>query len=221
METSMTATSGHSSVAFSTASAPSAASPMTHMSASASMSRFNPSRTTAWSSAKRMCSLAMGFSCLRRRQRNPYKDGRALTDIGFHLHFAVHQRSAFLHAQQPEPFPLGVTRHGFDVETFAIVLNDNLHLIGPALDDQTDAARAGMLENVGERFLHDPIGSCLDRRGQALPRPSRRVKINLDVGRRGPLLDVVGEGAQQPQIVERGRPQFQGEVVNLLSNLFG
>ena len=47
------------------------------------------------------------------------------------------------------------------------------------------------------------------------------MKIDVDFESCRPLLDEVGERAQQPEIVERRRAQFQSKVVNLFSNGFG
>ena len=59
------------------------------------------------------------------------------------------------------------------------------------MDADVDAARAGVLEHVGRRFLKDPVGGEIERRRQRL-RLTVDAGIDLEAGR-AQFLDEAGQ----------------------------
>src|SRR5436305_10747641 len=107
IETSMTTTSGLSSLAFSKAALPLSASPTTDMSACALTSDLNPSRMTVWSSAKKMRSVFTWENLLFGRcvNGNANHQGRASTGLRFDIKASADQCDALPYAQQSESAP--------------------------------------------------------------------------------------------------------------------
>src|SRR5258708_2340289 len=155
METSSTTTSGRSCATCSQAAWPSPASPVTSMSGWALMRDFNPSRTTAWSSARKTCSLVMAVPFPARGERNAGEDRGAVPGRRLDRQRPPQQGQAFLHPQQAQP--PGGPRPRLRVEAAAVVLDDDGNLARGAVQDEADALRPGVLEHVGQRLLHDPV----------------------------------------------------------------
>src|SRR5689334_8413273 len=105
MDTSITTTSGRISHAARHASPPSSASPTTCMSGCALTSDFSPSRTTMWSSARKMLSLLTPppFPPDARLEGYAHEQRRAHVRLGLDVDGAAEQRRALAHPEQPEP----------------------------------------------------------------------------------------------------------------------
>ena len=154
MTTSMRTTSGFCSRASNTASLTSPASPTTSMSCSASSSRRRPARTTAWSSTIRtriavLLRHRIGTSATivvpapsRRLDREP----------------TVEQPDALLHADEAEPLALAACR----AETPPVVLDHGHHDAFALASRGRSPAGAGVLDDVRQRLLHDPVERGLD-----------------------------------------------------------
>src|SRR6185503_7377408 len=117
---------------------------------------------TTWSSASRMRSrpLTSGMlacpaeACRRRRDRrhgcggHSYEDRRSVTGCGLDLQRGADERGAFLHAQQTEPAPIRIDPGR--IESYAIILHDQRHVIGPSLENDLDVAGTRVLGDVVE-----------------------------------------------------------------------
>ena len=134
------------------------------------------------------------------------------------------QRQPFAHAGKPESAGAlhadkAVLRRG--VEAVAIVFDRQLqHRVG-AIDH--DADRRGcrrMLDNIGQPLLNDAV----DRRShffrQFVELRIAAVEIGLDAVLLAPIAQVICERARQPQFIDRGGPQFPGDIVKRFAHLF-
>src|SRR5688572_1992463 len=169
--------------------APSPASQTTIMSFWLSMTSLRPSRTTTWSSASRMRSRPLGSGMLaccaeayRRRRdgrdrngRHAHKDGRTVAGRRLDLQGGANQRRTFLHAQQTEPAAVAV--HSGQVETDAVILDDQRDLIGPPLENDLHVAGARVLGDVVEGLLRDPVERRLDLGGETVGRQAGGMKL--------------------------------------------
>src|SRR4051812_17224561 len=169
MDTSMTATSGPSSVARGRAPSPSAASATTSMSAWASIRARSPARTTLWSSARSTRSLAVMTRLPRwstegdaGSHRRPLAVARLDQEGPAHqAHPLAHPEQAQSPAARPRPDPLRV-------EPPAVILDQGGQLVPAPLHDHADLPRRGVLGDVVQRLLHDPIDRRLDVQRQAV-----------------------------------------------------
>src|SRR6202008_1466993 len=135
--------------------------------ACALISNSSPARTTAWSSASTICSLLIGrlTSAARfRMERDMHIDRGGGAWGGLDVELPTGPRRALGHAGKPKRSTCaGRVRHAFKVETTAVVLDDRAHFASVALDDQAHVGCLSVLEDVGQRLLHDAIDSCFYR----------------------------------------------------------
>ena len=73
---------------------------------------------------------------------------------------AAVQRGALAHADQPEP---AVAARPAVARAAAVVDDLDLELVGPVAQVHVGARRPRVLERVGQRLLHDPVGRDVDR----------------------------------------------------------
>src|SRR3954469_23287643 len=107
------------------------------------------------------------------------KHGRAPLFTGLDAEMSVDQGSSFLHSQQPQPLAAALfidCRR--EIESDAVILDDRDHLVRSPLDNHADARRSGMLDDVVQRLLHNPVNRRFDVRRQPLALPARAVKID-------------------------------------------
>ena len=87
---------------------------------------------------------------------------------------------------------------GVGVEAAAVVLHDGREVAAVPPQDDADPARRGVLGDVGEGLLEDPVDGRLDLRREARRPPGLAVELDGDPGPRGPLVQVVGQGRASP-----------------------
>ena len=184
---SIRAMSGRCSAASVTACRPSAASATTSMSSSASSSDRMPLRISAWSSASRIL----------------IKHGARRGELGAHLEAAAVLRSGvepaaerghpFAHADEAEP---GARRPGgrcwCRADAGAVVVDLDREGVRRVVQVNRRAGPAGVTADVGERFLHDPVGGL------------------VHFGRQRPLGAGHGHGHREP-----GRARARHQAVQL------
>src|SRR5690242_3777990 len=176
---SMSAMSGRCSAASATACCPSAASATTSMSSSASSSDLMPLRISAWSSASRILITTAPASRQRPSRQSPSRQ-RPRGQFGPHPEAAVVLRSGLelaaegghplAHADEAET---GTRRPGAvpvasasQPGSAAVVVNLDGESLRSVVQVHRRAGLAGVAADVGERFLHDPVGGlvCLGRK---------------------------------------------------------
>src|SRR6266481_3371112 len=182
MPMSISTMSGRNSRAFSTASPPLAASPMTSKSLSLSSRRRTPWRNSVWSSTSKHLIFGMGESSLIR----PLRGICRLCQRAFHNlrglsrgHANLNARSfsfgrghacdpaqhcnAFLDACQAKRL---VTQAGPGLNTNAIVFNGHLHQIILARHLDHNTFGLGMLGYIVQRLLHHAVDGLFGTWGQ-------------------------------------------------------
>ena len=166
MRTSMRTTSGSSARAASTASNPSAASPTTSISASASRIFRKPARTSVWSSAIRTRTVTLA------RPRAEGGRGRRSRRRCEHLRRTrLHKRDSLAHAHEPVTCVVRFPR------ALSVVGDLELELPTRVADDHAGVRRPGVLEDVGESLLNDPVGRNRHPWGK---RDLRTLDVELD-----------------------------------------
>src|SRR5438067_8827875 len=144
-------------------------------------------------------------------------DGRAGIGGRLDVDSPAGQRRTLFHAFDAELRSCaGRVRRALEVEAAAVVLDDREYLPVAALDDQAHARGLGVLEDVGQRLLHDAVDSRLDGRRKALVVKPDRVYVHCYATLRRPLPDEQAQRGVQPQVVQRWRAQLECEVVNRL-----
>src|SRR5437868_714960 len=139
METSITTTSGSSVCAQLTAVKPSLASPTTSMSGCALISSLMPSRTVSWSSAIMIRRLLMASYLLAGLiERHTNKDSRPLARSAFDFKRPANESGALAYVDQAKPAPRAGGRCLIDVKSYAVVLNDQHHLLAAPLKHHFD-----------------------------------------------------------------------------------
>src|SRR3990172_596936 len=201
MEMSMTMTSGVRLRASSTASRPLEASPTTSISGSMSRRARSPERSTAWSSARRtrIFSVTVALPAAAPRQRGLHRDTRAPARSRLNSHPSSDEGQPPLPPEQAEPGAAGTLR-GLHVEPAAVVLDDETQ--GAAATGQAGLHLrcAGMLGDVGQRLLDDPVEHQLYIRRQASEPAARKLRFH------GPAMrEVLHERLErrfQPQVIQ-------------------
>ena len=197
MRTSIKITSGSSSRAWASAWPPSAASPATARSGSASSSIRRPSRTRSWSSAIRTL-ITTGRAPAGRR---PAAAGRARRT----RRPAAARRPA--HRRIPPPArasrPARARRLGPRRPDFAVPssVTSIVTVSWRAADRHVGAGRAGVLEDVGQRLLDDPVDRHVHGRGQR-----GEVAVDDQVHRQARGPDAGGQRVQVADARLRGEP---------------
>src|ERR1051326_7575419 len=203
---SSTATSGLSSVTPLTAARPSAASPITSMSDCELTSIRNPSRSIAWSSARKTRSFSV-FVCVapclfifrvsfgERVQRvrldgDADEDGRALARLALDLDRAADECRAFTHPDESQPAIRARHLHPFEVEAAPVVLDDQHRVAVASFEQEVNVRRGGVLRHVVQGLLHDAVEVRLDERREARAAQARGVEVDLDAEVLRPLLRV-------------------------------
>ena len=123
------------------------------------------------------------------------------------------ERDALAHADEPEPVVRGRVR----VEARAVVLDDRGDAT-PALrvSRMLTRARAGVLDDVRQRLLHDPVERRLDLARQPLV---AELRLEVDRDARVCSRNVSARrssAGDEPEVVERRRPQLDGEPADVL-----
>ncbi len=78
---------------------------------------------------------------------------------------------------------------------------------------------ARVLRDVGQRFLRDAVERRLGFRREPFVEEAGRVELGRDVDAPRPVLNVVGEGRAQAEVVERGRAELPDELVDVAIDL--
>ena len=89
------------------------------------------------------------------------------------------------------------------------------------LEDHAHPPGRGVLGDVRQRLLHDPVQGRLDRGGQAVAVQPGGLEVDLDPRPLGPPLGVVRQGRLQAEVVQRRGPELQGQVVDLPADQVG
>src|SRR5207237_3189941 len=122
-------TSGRRAGTRSQASSPSAASPTTAIPGWALTRAFSPSRTTAWSSARKTRNSPIATLPVPAREWDPGDDRRAPPGPGLDRQRTADQRRPLPHPEQAQPTPAGPGRGGrVGVEPPPVVLDHRGHL---------------------------------------------------------------------------------------------
>ena len=194
---SISTTSGSSSRApAATASSPSAASPTTRRSGSASSSARNPARTSAWSSASSTPDHAGTRSC----QREPGRDPEA----------AVRPRTARRACRRAPParsrMPQQARSPSPTLGRGAGAVVDAPRRPAGRLATQPDGRgrRPGVPADVGQRLLHDPVRGQLDGPGSGRRRSRHRSTGRPAARRAGPA------STSSSSAVQRRAPALRG-----------
>src|SRR4051812_37505613 len=176
MRMSMSTTSGSRSLAIVTAWAPSAASPTTSRSSSASRIILNPARTSAWSSAIRMRTVISGVSSAKAERGYPrsgmlrptveWNPGADLEAAGAlaAVQLAPEDAHALAHADEAVAAAAQATGRPGPGPPIADVQLEVLKAIG---DVDLGRCRGRVLDGVGDRLLNHAIGGVLDALGAA------------------------------------------------------
>ena len=106
-----------------------------------------------------------------------------------------------------------------EVESDAIVLDDEQHVIGPPLEHDVDVLGARVLGDVVERFLRDAIERRFSVRRETIVQESGGVQLGGDADALRPVLNVVRQRRPQAEIVERGRPELPDEMIDVAVEL--
>ena len=108
-----------------------------------------------------------------------------------------------------------VVAHAAFGEPASVVLDDRSDTAGATRHDHAHVLRLGVLHDVRQRLLHEPVERRLDLGRQALA-----AEIRLDLGRDAASL---GERLAEPlerggeaEVVQRGRPQLDREPPHVL-----
>ena len=145
-------------------------------------------------------------------------DGGPLALARFDQQRPAHQRDALAHPEQAQPPPVGrrPARPGSKPRPSSSTRAVSSPLA--PLDDHADAPRRGVLGDVVQGLLHDPVDRRLDLRRQAVAvQPggwnSAAIPVRSDHSRH-----VVGQGRGQADVVQRRGPQLDGQVVHLAAD---
>ena len=125
------------------------------------------------------------------------------------------------HPQQPQPAP-GAAGAGASASKPPPSSSTTAeHVPGGALEDDAHAAAPGVLEDVRQRLLDDPVQGRLDAGGRRPPSSpgSGSPTSTPDCSR--PLLGVVRQGRVQAEVVQGRGAQLQGELVDLRPDQVG
>src|ERR1017187_3591884 len=148
---SITITSGNCSSASRTQSRPSPASATTTMSDCRSRSARRPSRTTVWSSAKRMRMGIVSVSMGKVRERQLGRDAGSAARLGIDLQLPARAADPLLHpeqAQAPDEARIEARAIVANTEDHAVVFPSDLHLHGAGI---------GVTGSVVHGLLHQPV----------------------------------------------------------------
>src|SRR2546427_8155980 len=178
---------------------------------SCSSRALRPWRTIRWSSARR---IRVGTACLHRYANDQL--GPASWDRG-DVQGSPDRVQPLLDSDEAEAARAPARLHGEDVEPRTVVANRAAQEPTVPREPDRHAACLGVLGDVGQRLLDDPVQGRLGRRGHALARHS----LDRDLQPRSPR-DAIGEKLDRrvkAEIVEDRRAQLVGEVSELLFDL--
>ena len=128
------------------------------------------------------------------------------------LQLAAQQRQPLAHAEQTESLAFAVRG-----EAATVVLDHGSDRSAAAGEDDADRTGLGVLDDVRQRLLHDPIESRLDVARQ----PAVELRLEVDAHSR-----LLGEGVAQPlqrgdeaEVVERLRAQLDRQAAHVVQRL--
>ena len=134
----------------------------------------------------------------------------ARTGIRLDPEVAAEERDALAHALEAEP----VLSRPRGVEPAPVVLDHGRHRAGRPGQHDADRVRLGVLGDVRQRLLDDAVERGLDL-GGSRPTP-RRLEVDRDARLLGEALREPLERGDEPEVVERFRPQLDGQPANVL-----
>jgi hypothetical protein len=126
--------------------------------------------------------------------------------VGFDRQLAVQEHHTFLHPG--EAAGPGRRQGGFRIEPAALILDLNAQQIRGRPDPYGYIRFPGMAGDVRQRFLHDPVGRGLHR-GCEPSFHSLVLEVDLHPGLFGETLEEREQRGQQPELIQRGRPQVK------------
>ncbi|GMA76846.1 hypothetical protein GCM10025880_32630 [Methylorubrum aminovorans] len=101
----------------------------------------------------------------------------------------------------------------------AVILDDERDRLALVLQRHAHRGHARrVLGDVGERFLAQPVEGDLHVRGE-VGLPARAAEIGRDAASRAPIRDEAAQRDAEPEIVERGGTQLDGDAVEFLRHL--
>src|SRR5260221_3127033 len=169
---------------------------------------FNPCRTTAWSSAKRIfIRFQFVLPGMPARAGNAHAHGRALARLPAQPHFSAEQRGPLAHADQADRFGVENLRFG---NAAPIVLDLQNKMFDRFNQPHLDPGGSGVADDVGERFLKN----AEEGRVQVLIQDRiahRHVDAALDAGLPLEFIRLALHRRRQPGPVEKTRPSFRGD----------
>src|SRR5260221_5976184 len=221
MPISISTMSGRSSRAFSTASPPSAASPITSKSLSLSNRRRTPWRNSVWSSTSKHLIFGMresfslirpvsGICRLRQRafhdlrrltRRHIYFDARSFAFGRDHARNPAQHCNPFLDSGQPKRL---IARAGPRLNPNSIVFHGDLHHLVVARHLHGHALGVGVLGHVVQCLLHHAIDGLLGARRQAA-HIVRNYHPRFYAGVFGELIGFFADRGHQSQFLQHQR----------------
>ena len=150
-------------------------------------------------------------------QRKLSDDRGASAGGGLHPDTAAGRAGALLHARQAAAL---ADRDGVDLEAAALI--GHLHPQPPVVEDASDgrSVDTGVARHVGEGLLDDTVRSRLHL-GPQSPVQAGAPQRDVDASLLAIALHEPDEGWLQPQVVEDGGPEVEGEVVHPPQQLDG
>lgn len=106
---------------------------------------------------------------------------------------------------------------GCGVEARSVVLDDDTELPGPMVQQHADRLCIRMLQDVGQRLLHDAVGRRLDL-GRQPGAPGARLHVHGDSVAFAPVRAVGQKCPVQAEVVERRRAQVGGRALNVTAD---
>jgi hypothetical protein len=132
----------------------------------------------------------------------------------------MHQCRALLHADHAEPsLPLRRLQQGLYIAAYAVILHNRQNMITAAFEEHAKPLCLGMLENIGERFLHNAIQHGFKVGGESLAGKTSAMEVYRDPEALRPILDIVLQHCLYPFLVQVRGAQVPGQTVHPLLDL--
>lgn len=135
------------------------------------------------------------------RQRDMHKNRRSLAGCGLDVEFSADQHGSLAHAHQSQARAAGVRGDVAHDEAAAVILDDQHCPISPVFQQDADMPCGGVLHDVVQRLLSQPVEIGFGvRREPELFRP-RSAKLRGNVEPFRPAADQMGKRGGQSQLV--------------------
>ena len=109
----------------------------------------------------------------------------------------------FPHAEQPQPFAVPPGHRRFHIKRYAVVMDAQADGCLDFLKADLNQGGLGVLVNIRERCLHDPVNHCAPGAAQLLD-PGQGRETDADLRAFGKLVQMDTEGGDQSLAVHHG-----------------